>query len=179
MGITTKTGDNGMTSLYLGGRIRKDDIRVDIYGTLDELCSFLGMSKSLIKDKNIKTLLETIQKDLFILGAEIAAKQGFINRLEKRIDASFVKRLDMTIKTLENKRSFEECCFYLPGQSLISSTLDIARTIARRAERKVVGLKYRHMLKNTQILIYLNRLSDLLYLLARSNEKTHTRLKLD
>src|SRR3989338_9115174 len=92
--VTTKTGDNGMTSLYLEGRIWKDDLRVDIYGTLDELCSFLGLSKSLIRDRKTKRLIESTQKDLFVIGAEIATKGRFITKLEERIKASHIRTIE-------------------------------------------------------------------------------------
>ena len=177
MSVTTKTGDNGMTSLYLEGRIWKDDLRVDIYGTLDELCSFLGLSKSLIRDRKTKRLIESTQKDLFVIGAEIATKGRFITKLEERIKASHIRTIEKAVRDIESVNVFEGCCFYLPGEDLVSSTLDIARTVARRAERGIVTLKRKGMLKNNNILIYLNRLSDLLYLLARTHEKNPRKLK--
>jgi cob(I)alamin adenosyltransferase len=176
MGITTKVGDRGRTSLYFGGRVNKDDIRVDAYGTLDELCSCLGFSRSMLKDNRIKNVIESIQRDLFAAGAEIATKPHFLGKLKKRIDDSYVRRLEAVIEELEGKRKFEESCFYLPGEDPVSSSLDIARTVTRRAERKIVSLKRRNILKNPYILIYLNRLSDLLYLMARTYEKKHKKL---
>lgn len=171
MGITTKTGDKGITSLYLGGRVRKDDIRVDTCGTLDELCSFLGLLKSLTKYKKTKALLEAIQKDLFVAGAEVATTTKHVNSLKKRINKSCVKELEKNIEELERKKVFEGRCFRLPGENLMSGIFDVTRTLARNAERKAVALKAKGMLKNTDLLIYLNRLSDLLYLLARQAEK--------
>jgi ATP:cob(I)alamin adenosyltransferase len=176
--ITTKKGDKGLTQLACGRKVGKDDIRIDACGTLDELCSFLGLAKSLIKNRSTKKLLEDIQKDLFVLGAEIATQAKFLNRLKERIDNNYVKRLEDNIKHLERELKLKECCFLLPGENFISGTLDVARTIARRAERKIVTLKNKKILKNPQILIYLNRLSNLLYLLARVCEKKHHRLKL-
>lgn len=177
MAITTKKGDKGKTELYWGQQVSKDNIRVEIYGILDELCSFLGMAKSLIKNRKIKSLIESIQRDLFTVGAEIASVSSFINRLKKRIGASGVAHLERIIKDLEGKRTFKERCFYLPGENFISSALDVSRTIARRAERKIVTFKIAGLLKNKHILIYMNRLSDLLYLLARSLEKEHKKVK--
>lgn len=177
MSVTTKTGDKGITSLYLGGRIWKDDPRVELYGTLDELCSFLGLSKSLIQERRTKRLIESIQRDLFVIGAEIATKGKFIAKLEDRIGVSYIRRIEKAIKDIESKNVFEECCFYLPGENLVSSTLDIARTVTRRAERLIVTLKRKGTLKSKHILIYTNRLSDLLYLLARSHEKNPKKLK--
>jgi len=169
--ITTKKGDKGLTQLCWGKKIRKDNICVDACGTLDELCSFLGLAKSLIKNRNTKKLLEGIQKDLFVIGAEIATQAKFLNRLEDKIDNNYVKRLEDNIRYLERELKLKECCFLLPGENFISGTFDVARTICRRSERRIAALK------NPQILIYLNRLSDLLYLLARAHEKHHHKLK--
>ena len=177
MSIVTKKGDKGMTSLYRGGQVSKDNIRVEAYGTLDELCAFLGLSRSLIKERKTGHLIQSIQQDLFVVGAEIATKSSFISKLERKIDKRDTDCLGEAIAALEKKSTFKECCFYLPGENLIASTLDIARTVARRAERRVVTLKRRGLLLNPFIIIYLNRLSDLLYLLARSYEKKHRKLK--
>ncbi len=178
MSITTKKGDKGLTQLTCGQSVKKDDIRMDACGTLDELCSFLGLAKSLISNRNTKKLLELIQKDLFIIGAEIATQVKFINRLKNRIDNNYVKRLEDNINILERRLKLRERCFLLPGENFISAVLDVARTICRRAERRIVTLKNKKVLKNPRILIYLNRLSDLLYLLARAYEKKHRKLKL-
>jgi len=178
MSITTKKGDKGITSLYSGEKVSKDDLRVETYGTLDELCSFLGLSKSLIKERKLKKLIQSIQQDLFVMGAELATKPTFFSKLKKRIGKGYVDRLEKIISGLEKKKTFEECCFYLPGENLNSSVLDIARTVTRRAERLVVTLKRKGILLNDFILIYLNRLSDLLYLLARGYGKNHRKLKL-
>lgn len=176
MSITTKTGDKGMTSLYWGGRVSKDDERVEFYGSLDELCSFLGMAKSLIKERKIKKTLESIQRNLFTIGAEAATEPKFIKRIKERINKRHIDRLQELIKEIESKNVFEACCFYLPGENFISSVFDVVRTIARRTERKLVTLKRKRKLINPNILVYLNRLSDLLFLLARVYEKKHRKL---
>ena len=178
MGITTKTGDKGTTSLCHGVRVNKDDIRVDAFGTLDELCSSLGLSKSLIRDEKNKKLIGAIQQDLFVICAELASKPAFLAKLEKRVGRGYIDRLENIIAGLEKRKTFKECCFYLPGENQVSSTLDIARTVARRAERIIVTLKRKGILLNDYILVYLNRLSDLLYLLARSYTKSHRKLRL-
>ena len=171
MSISTKRGDKGRTSLYRGGRVAKDSIRLEICGALDELSSYLSISKSLIKSKRTKNLIKLIQQDLFVIGTEIVTKPQFVSVLKKRIDKNYVNRLDGHIKKLEGKKGFKIKSFCLPGENLISSSLDVARATARRAERKAVTLKRRKILKNSYILTYLNRLSDLLYLIARSCEK--------
>jgi cob(I)alamin adenosyltransferase len=176
MAITTKTGDKGFTGLYLGGRVPKDHPRVESCGALDELCSYLGLCKSLIKDKDKIKIIETIQRDLFIAGAEIAVKPVHITRLKNRIDNSFVKRLEKEIIVLEKKIKLKKYCFLLPGENLICATFDIARTIARKAERRIAALLHKGQIKNSNLIIYFNRLSDLLYLLARFYEKRQHKL---
>lgn len=171
MSIVTKTGDNGDTSLYLGGRVVKDDPRVELAGDLDELCSFLGLAKSLAKNNLVKRRLESVQRDLFVIGAEVATAARFLNKLNKRIDESDVRRLEGIIDILETKRSPAERVFCLPGKNLVSGVLDVARAVARRAERRATTVFKKKPIKNSFILIYLNRLSDLLYLLARASEK--------
>lgn len=171
MSITTKTGDSGKTSLFFGQRVFKNDLRVEAYGTLDELCSFMGATKSLLRDKSAKKIIEDIQHDLFILGAEIATPPRYLNKLEKRINNSFVLKLDRRIRQWESKKKFESCCFCLPGENPVSSFFDVSRTVARRAERILVALKRKKSVKNPDIVIYVNRLSDLLYLFARNYEK--------
>jgi len=173
MSITTKKGDKGKTSLCCGKIVCKDDPRVEFCGTLDELCSFLGLSKCMVKRKEDKALIESIQRDLFVIGTEIATEPKFFRKLENRIDNSYVRRIEKSISLLEKKKTLAECCFCLPGENEVSGILDITRTVSRRLERLVVTLKKRKILLNEFILIYLNRLSDLLYLLAREYGKNH------
>ena len=141
-------------------------------GTLDELSSYLGLAKSMIKSKNIINIIESIQKDLFILGAEIATEAKALKKLKKRIGNSFIDCLDKVILGLEEKKGLKIKCFQLPGASSISSILDISRTIARRLERRATTLDRKKLISNKYILVYLNRLSDLLYLIARSSKGT-------
>jgi cob(I)alamin adenosyltransferase len=171
MSIVTKKGDKGHTALFLGGMVAKDDPRVELDGTLDELCSFLGVAKSLAKNKGLKVRLESFQKDLFVIGAEVATAVPFLDKLSQRIDKADIRRLEKRIDELENKRKPCQRVFCLPGKNLLSSVLDVARTMARRAERRCVTALKKKLVKNLSILVYLNRLSDLLYLLARSCEK--------
>jgi cob(I)alamin adenosyltransferase len=169
MGITTKTGDKGMTSLLGGARIRKDHITVKAFSELDELCSILGLAKSLIKKRVSRKLLESVQKDLSVVCCEVAARKISLKKLKKRIDSSHIKKLEDKIHDLESKIELKSC-FSLPGENPVSGLLDVARAITRKAEIHIVTLKNKNLLKNHCILIYLNRLSDLLYLLSRSFE---------
>lgn len=172
MSIVTKKGDKGMTSLYRGSRVSKDHIRIEACGTIDELSSYLGLSKSMIKNRKMANVIESVQKDLFILCTEIVTETKASKKLKKRIDNSFVNYLDKAIKGLEEEKNIRIKCFKLPGENPISSILDICRTITRRAERRVTTLRRKRLLSNEHILSYLNRLSDLLYLIARSSEGT-------
>ena len=167
MSIVTKNGDRGRTFLCYGARVSKDNPSVEACGALDELSSFLGLSKNLIKEQKNKKLIASIQKDLFVVGAEFATKPKQISKLRERIDDSYIGRLEKVIRDLEKNYKSKQRCFCLPGENFASSVLDIARAIARRAERLSVTLKRKKLLLNGDILIYLNRLSDLLYLLAR------------
>ena len=177
MAITTKTGDKGKTSLYQGRRVSKDSLRVETYGALDELCSYLGLAKSLLKAEKEKNIIESIQKDLFVIGAEVGSETRFLAKLKKRIIKSDIERLEIIIKDLEPKKSLKECCFCLSGQSTASAVLDITRAIARKLERRAATLLRKKIIKNNYIFIYLNRVSDLLFLLARSQEKNPRKLK--
>ena len=167
MSIVTKKGDKGKTSLYKGKLVSKDNIRIETCGSIDELSCYLGLAKSMIKKKNIIVLLESIQKDLFILATEVATEVKNSEKFKKRIDNSFVDYLNKAILDLEEKKGLKIKGFQLPGKSLISSVLDLSRVIARRVERRIVSLNRKKLLNNKYILVYLNRLSDLLYLLAR------------
>jgi cob(I)alamin adenosyltransferase len=169
MSIVTKTGDKGETSLYCGKRVSKDDIRVEICGALDETSSFLGMAKNALKDKNTKRVVHSIQKELIVLGAEVATSAAGSGKIKKRISEGSICVLEKEIDRLEGKRVIKMRSFCIPGDSVASSALDIARAVTRRAERRYVTMFKRGMVKNSDIITYLNRLSDLLYLLARSD----------
>lgn len=133
--------------------------------------SCLGMAKSLIGHAKTRKLIESIQNDLFIMCAEAASGPKYAGRLKVRIDKGYVAALDKAIETVEKKCPSRLLCFTVSGKNPASGAMDMARTIARRAERRAVTIKNKGMLDNRYILIYLNRLSDLLYLLARCLEK--------
>lgn len=170
MKIYTKTGDKGDTSLFGGKRIRKNHIRVEAYGTVDELISFLGLAKSFLKDntKEIKPIIENIQNQLFQLAAELASpdnKKKEIQSVEQKEILYLEQTIDEIEQNLEPLKSF-----IIPGENKLSSILHICRTIARRCERIVVGLD-EHEKVSDEILIYLNRVNDLLFVLARYADK--------
>lgn len=169
MRIYTRTGDSGETELQGGTRVRKDTSRIEACGTVDELNSYIGLALVHIKDTEIVEVLRAVQNDLFDIGADLTILQE-----EKRKTVKPAYRMTKEhITTLENRiDSFEAALkpltrFVLPGGSEGASTLHVARTVCRRAERRVVTLAKKEQV-NPEVLRYLNRLSDLLFLLART-----------
>jgi len=171
MKIYTKTGDKGETGLFGGERVSKDSIRISAYGTIDELNSFIGYTITEIKDASVKDNLFKIQNFLFTIGFDLATPETeknaklniqrtpelFINEIEKMID-----HYDAKLDELKN--------FILPGGSKGASLLHICRTVCRRAEREVVSLK-NSVTIGDNIIIFLNRLSDLFFVLSRYENK--------
>lgn len=165
MKIYTRTGDQGETSV-IGGRVLKDDLRVEAYGTIDELNCFIGQAVSQMNQDydDMKHHLLHIQNELFDCGSDLAyarpdqasaaAAQTMIDRLEEWID-----RYDQETERITQ--------FILPGGSLIASALHVCRAVCRRAERRVVTLAGRDEI-NVTVRVYLNRLSDLLFTMARA-----------
>jgi len=161
--IYTKTGDDGTTGLFGGGRVRKDDARVDAYGTVDELNSVIGISRALSLGKMAEEILEHVQVDLFALGAELATVPGKEEKLPmERLDARDAERLEHAIDAAEVGLP-ALTNFILPGGSSQAAALHHARTVCRRAERGIIALGG----ARGELVIYLNRLSDLLFVLAR------------
>jgi cob(I)alamin adenosyltransferase len=164
MPIYTRFGDKGKTALHTGKTVSKGSSRVEAYGNLDELNSFLGVVVSQIKDKTIKKELLEIQSDLFEIGASLAGPgekehRALAQSLAKRV-VDFEKEIDrLTVKMPKLKN------FILPGGKT-GSLLHLARTVARRAERRTVQLAEKEAVLS-EILIYINRLSDLLFTFAR------------
>lgn len=175
MSVTTKRGDSGWTDMLFGGRVRKDHLRVHAVGTLDELNSLLGLAKATVRRKRLRRIIHAVQWDLFIVSSEVITLPRNLARLERRVDDKSVKRLNSLIVEFERKIKLEGCCFLIPGENKASALLDVCRTVARRAERLAVALRWRNNVPNRRVLAYLNRLSDLLYVLARSEERSHTK----
>ena len=166
--VYTRTGDQGETSLVDGERVRKDSLRVCAFGEVDELNSLLGLTRLKIVGEEIQRLLEQVQNDLFVVGADLACprpdpagkpdpmrriSQTEVEMLERAID-----RYNDTLPPLKE--------FILPAGNEAGSMLHVARAVARRAERETVRLAASYSI-NEQAIVYLNRLSDLLFVLAR------------
>jgi cob(I)alamin adenosyltransferase len=175
MSIVTKTGDQGETSLMYGRRVSKTDARVEAYGALDELTAALGLARALSPGQFVSEQILAVQKDLIVLMGELAtAPEDFDRYLKdgfKRTSAEMVDRLGGVIVDLEKDKSLYPKDWVIPGGNTVSAALDFARTTARHAERRVAGLKD----SNSEILRYLNRLSDLCWVLARFVEKARPR----
>lgn len=158
--IYTRTGDDGTTGLGDGSRTQKDSLRVEAYGTVDELNSTIGMLIATIEDESLSSMLLDIQHDLFDLGGELCMpemsliKDHHTTRVEKELD-----RLNADLPPLKD--------FILPGGSLAAAQAHLARTICRRAERRVITLARQEPV-NDVVIHYLNRLSDLLFVTART-----------
>ncbi len=165
MKIYTKTGDKGETGLFGGDRVSKDARRIEAYGAVDELNSLVGIIRALRPNKKIDQVLLGIQNDLFVLGADLATRKTNKRSLIPRIGPSHVALLEKAIDTLQLPLTPLKT-FILPGGTIAASHLHYARTVCRRAERSVVRLSRSEEI-NEYALVYLNRLSDLLFVLAR------------
>jgi cob(I)alamin adenosyltransferase len=168
MKIYTKTGDAGTTGLFGGGRVGKDHPRVEAYGDVDELNAALGLARAVEVMPRIDEVLVPIQRDLFAIGALLATpdREKMRQHLEKaRVDEERVAQLERAID--EADRELEPLrAFVLPGGTPKAAALHVARTVCRRAERRVVRLQADEELPHL-VVVYLNRLSDLLFTLAR------------
>lgn len=168
--VYTRTGDTGETSLVSGARVSKASPRVEAYGDVDELNAVLGMARQSSVDQGVRDVITGLQNDLFILGADLATPLGpEVPREFPRIDSSRVKKLEKLIDDflLELEPLVE---FILPGGSGAGPTLHLARTVSRRAERRIVTLAGDAEL-GPEVIAYVNRLSDLLFVLARIENK--------
>ncbi|HSP87771.1 MAG TPA: cob(I)yrinic acid a,c-diamide adenosyltransferase [Ignavibacteriaceae bacterium] len=171
MKIYTKGGDKGETGLFGGERVSKDSLRIEAYGTVDELNSFIGLTVIEIKDPEVKALLNKIQDTLFTLGSDLATPENQKNKTYTipRINKSHAEEIEKEIDKFDSKLE-ELRNFILPGGCKSSALLHICRTICRRAERRVVSLN-NGVNVNPDIIIFLNRLSDLFFILARYENK--------
>lgn len=171
MSIVTKTGDTGETSLMYGRRVSKADPRVDAYGCVDELSAALGLARALSKDPFVSDQILAAQKDLIVVMGELATAREDVDRYLKDgfclTTAAMVDRLSGVIVDIEKDRSLYPKDWVIPGQNPPAAALDLARTTCRRAERRVAAAND----ANQEVLRYLNRLSDLCWVLARYAEK--------
>ena len=165
MKIYTRTGDKGDTSLFGGQRVPKDALRIEAYGTVDELNSVLGIAITGCDDEKLVQVLSRLQTRLFEIGADLATPRPPSGKTIRRIEIEDSESLERIIDEFESKLKPLKS-FILPGGSPVAARLHFARTVCRRAERCVVRLS-RHEDIGEGMTVYLNRLSDLLFVLAR------------
>jgi cob(I)alamin adenosyltransferase len=171
--IYTKTGDRGETGLFGGPRVRKSDPRVEAYGDVDELNASLGVVRAIVEDPELDAELGRIQSELFCVGAELATPHGAKARSAiPPVDPAWTTRLEGAIDAWEAEVP-PLTRFVLPGGTRTAAALHVARTVCRRAERRAVSLAAEAEVE-VEVLTYLNRLSDLLFVAARlANHRAH------
>ncbi len=163
------SGDDGFTDLLGPERVAKYDLRPETYGTLDEATSALGLARAFSQQVRVRDILMHVQHDLYLMMAEVATPAAQVDKIPYRIKPEQADWLDTIIQELEGEVEMPKQ-FVLPGASVASAAIDIGRTIVRRAERHAVELVHREQMPAGNVLRYLNRLSSLLFVLARYEE---------
>ncbi|MBA2311301.1 MAG: cob(I)yrinic acid a,c-diamide adenosyltransferase [Actinobacteria bacterium] len=172
MKIYTKKGDDGTTGLLYGGRVSKDDLRTEAYGTLDEAVSAMGIARAAGLSGRVEGIVIRLQREMFVAGAELATAPENRTKLAdgvSKVTASMTERAEADIDELLEVHPLPQE-FVLPGETLGSAGLDLARSTVRRAERHAVRMHNQEKVAGSEVLRYLNRVSDLLFALARFNE---------
>ena len=176
MKVYTRRGDDGTTGLLYGGRVDKDDLRTEAYGTVDEAVSALGLARAALRageDREWHDRVLALQREMFVLGAQLATRQDHWDQLTdgvSRVTPEMVERLEPAIDDLTERFPLPQE-FVVPGGSPAGAAIDLARSIVRRAERMAVRMRRADLLPDEVPLRYLNRLSDHLFVLARSVER--------
>jgi cob(I)alamin adenosyltransferase len=165
MSIATKTGDAGKTALIGGERVSKADMRVESYGTIDELGSQMSFARSICGDAEINELTKSIQKELFMVAGSVA-NPNFENASKPYMSAEMIDRLTAEVTRIEQMEGILSD-WSLPGDVSAAAAFDVARTVCRRAERCIVRLRENDENVDSLVITYLNRLSDLLWLFGR------------
>jgi cob(I)alamin adenosyltransferase len=171
--VYTKFGDAGETSLLYGGRVSKNGLNTEAYGITDEAVSAMGLARAMTNNPKVNDLLRQLQRDLFTIAAELATdpdKYELFQQHFKPVTAEMVTSLEETIDSLEEEFEMPKV-FILPGGSQASAAIDLARCVIRTAERRVVAMAEADVLTNGLIMAYLNRLGDLLFVLARYEDR--------
>jgi len=164
--VTTGTGDTGYTGLLGAERVPKYDPRPDTFGTVDEATSALGLARAMTKDSRVKEIIYRVQNELYLLMGELATTPENYEKMGLRMTAEHVQWLEQTEETLKQEVEIPNK-FIIPGDTVDGAALDLARAIIRRAERMTVKLLHDGVIQNGEVIRYLNRLSDLVFILAR------------
>ncbi len=174
--ITTKVGDKGTTFLFSGEEVPKDSPRTEAYGDIDELVSVLGIARGVSARPEIRDAILALQRELFVAGSELATAIEHVHLLKQRIDERMLAAFEAQRDEWEQRISMPSG-FIIPGGTPAAAHLDHARAIARRAERKIVRLQREGLIDNRTLLVWINRVSDFLWILARYEEGTAATLK--
>jgi len=164
--VTTGTGDAGYTGLLGSERVAKYDPRPDTFGTVDEATSALGLARATTLDPKVKEIIYRVQNELYLLMGELATTPENYEKMGLRMTADHVQWLEQVEESLKQEVEIPNK-FIIPGDTLDGAALDLARTIIRRAERMAVKLLHDGVIQNGEVIRYLNRLSDLVFILAR------------
>lgn len=167
--IYTRRGDDGTTGMLYGGRISKADPATEAYGTVDEAVAALGLARALSDSGAVQGLILRLQRDLFVVGADLAANPDKRDRLERGV-SRVTPQMVTALESLIDERVAEQPLpdhFVVPGANAVSAGLDLARAAVRAAERRAVEIRDRGRMVSDEVMQYLNRLSDLLFVLAR------------
>ena len=165
MSISTTTGDKGNTALIGGKRVSKADLRVEAYGTIDELGATMALARAISGDNEINELAKSIQRELFALSGSVA-NPNFAEAPKSYVTPEMIERLTTEVHSIENIEGILSD-WSLPGDVASAAAFDVSRTVCRRAERLVVRLQETGEAVDTNVITYLNRLSDLLWLIGR------------
>ncbi|HEU5300881.1 MAG TPA: cob(I)yrinic acid a,c-diamide adenosyltransferase [Acidimicrobiia bacterium] len=179
--VYTRTGDDGTTALLFGGRVAKDAPGPTAYGAVDEAVSALGLARAASSDPELAELLVRLQRELFVVGAELATAPENRSKLEpevSRVTAAMVTALEPVIDDLTARYEPPQE-FVLPGENPVAAALDVARTVVRRAEREAVAAAAQGWLDGSEVVAYLNRLADLVYTAARWQEGSFRPVRAD
>ena len=171
--VYTKFGDKGETSLLYGGRVSKNNPHTEAYGITDEAVSAMGLARAMSSDQRVKDLLRQLQSELFTIAAELATepdKYELFKQHFKPVTPEMVENLEAAIDSLEQEMEMPKV-FILPGGSAASAAIDLARCVIRTAERRVVAMAEARLLTNDLVIAYLNRLGDLLFVVARYEDR--------
>jgi cob(I)alamin adenosyltransferase len=175
--IYTRKGDDGTTGLLYGGRVSKDDARTDVYGTIDEVVSCLGVARAAGLVARVAEIVVRLQREMFVVGAQLATAEENQHRLSEgvsKVGRAMTEAIESDIDALVAEHPLPEE-FVLPGETAGAAGLDLARSTVRRAERRAVAMDRDRLVRDPEVLRYLNRVSDLLFVLARYEEASRGR----